>query len=95
MVHFVSLVFKMSATEIVSVGIELISLALAEECRKILEMRKKRRPPRWWWSDVCFMIILRLVVPKTLMISIHLQKMFPYAHLSTQKTFSNFASTAN
>jgi hypothetical protein len=38
----------MSATEIVSVGIELISLALAEECRKILETRKKRRP-RWWW----------------------------------------------
>jgi hypothetical protein len=38
----------MSATEIVSVGIELISLALAEECRKILETRKKRRPRRWW-----------------------------------------------
>jgi hypothetical protein len=35
MVQFVSLVFKMSATEMVSVGIELISLALAEECRKI------------------------------------------------------------
>jgi len=31
----------MSATEIVSVGIELI-------CRKILETRKKRRPRRWW-----------------------------------------------
>ena len=38
----------MSATEIVSVGIELISLALAKECRKILETRKKRRPRRWW-----------------------------------------------
>jgi hypothetical protein len=38
----------MSATEIVSVGIELISLALAEECRKIFETRKKCRP-RWWW----------------------------------------------
>ena len=38
----------MSATEIVSVGIELISSALAEECRKILETRKKRRPCRWW-----------------------------------------------
>jgi len=48
MVQFVSLVFKISATEIVSVGIELISLALAEECRKILETRKKRRL-RWWW----------------------------------------------
>jgi len=48
MVQFVSLVFKMSATEIVNVGIELISLALAEECRKILETRKKRRPRRWW-----------------------------------------------
>ena len=48
MVQFVSLVFKMSATEIVSVGIELISLALAEECPKILETRKKRRPRRWW-----------------------------------------------
>ena len=71
MVQFVSTVFKMSATEIVSVGIELISLAVAE-CRKILETRKKRRPSRWWWSDVCFMIILSIVVPKTLMISIHL-----------------------
>ena len=48
MVHFISLVFRMSATEIVSVGIELISLALAEKCRKILETRKKRRPCRWW-----------------------------------------------
>jgi hypothetical protein len=48
MVQFFSLVFKMSATEIVGVGIELISLALIEECRKILETRKKRRP-RWWW----------------------------------------------
>jgi len=48
MAQFVSLVFKMSATEVVSVGIELISLALAEECRKILEKRKKRRPRRWW-----------------------------------------------
>jgi hypothetical protein len=38
----------MSATEIVSVGIELISLALAEECRKILETRKKRHPRGWW-----------------------------------------------
>jgi hypothetical protein len=38
----------MSATEIVSVGIDLMSLALAEECRKILETRKKRRPRRWW-----------------------------------------------
>ena len=38
----------MSATEIVSVGIELISLDLAEECRKILETRKKRRSRRWW-----------------------------------------------
>jgi hypothetical protein len=26
----------------------LKSLALAEECRKILETRKKRRPRRWW-----------------------------------------------
>ena len=48
MVQFVPLVFRMLATEIVSVGIELISLALAEECRKILEMRKKRQPRRWW-----------------------------------------------
>ena len=40
MVQFVSLVFKMSATEVVSVGIELISLALTEECRKILETIK-------------------------------------------------------
>ena len=48
MAQFVSLVFKMSATELVSVGIELISLALAEECLKILEKRKKRRPRRWW-----------------------------------------------
>ena len=48
MAQFVSLVFKMSATEVVSVGIELISLALAEECRKILEKRKKHRPRRWW-----------------------------------------------
>jgi len=48
MAQFLSLVFKMSATEVVSVGIELISLALAEECRKILEKRKKRRPRRWW-----------------------------------------------
>jgi hypothetical protein len=48
MVQFVSLVFKMPATEIVSVGIELISLTLTEECRKILEKRKKRRPRRWW-----------------------------------------------
>ena len=48
MAQFVSLVFKMSATEVVSVGIELISLALAEECRKILENRKKRRPRQWW-----------------------------------------------
>jgi hypothetical protein len=47
-IRFVSLVFKMLATEIVSVGIELIGLALAEECRKILENRKKRRPRRWW-----------------------------------------------
>ena len=46
MTQFVSLVFKMSATEVVNVGIELISLALAEECRKILEKRKKRRPRR-------------------------------------------------
>ncbi|KAJ8931159.1 hypothetical protein NQ314_015973 [Rhamnusium bicolor] len=38
----------MSATEIVSLGIELVSLALAEECRKILERKKKRRPRRWW-----------------------------------------------
>jgi hypothetical protein len=38
----------MSATEIVIVGIELISLALEEECRKMLEKRKKRRPRRWW-----------------------------------------------
>jgi hypothetical protein len=38
----------MLATEIVNFGIELISLALAEECRKILETRKKRRPRRWW-----------------------------------------------
>jgi hypothetical protein len=38
----------MSATEIVSVGIELISLAFAEGCRKILQTRKKRRPRRWW-----------------------------------------------
>jgi hypothetical protein len=38
----------MTATEIVSVGIELVSLALAEECRKILETRKKLRPCRWW-----------------------------------------------
>ena len=38
----------MSATEVVSVGIELISLALTEECRKILETIKKRRPRRWW-----------------------------------------------
>ena len=48
MVQFASLVFKMSATEIVSVGIELISLVLAEECRKILETRKKHPPRRWW-----------------------------------------------
>ena len=48
MVHFVSLVFKMSATEIVSFGIELISLTLAEECQKILETRKKRWPCPWW-----------------------------------------------
>jgi hypothetical protein len=48
MIQFVSLVFKMSVTEMVGVGIELISLALAEECRKILETRKKRRPRRWW-----------------------------------------------
>jgi hypothetical protein len=48
MVQFAPLVFKISATEMVSVGIELISLALAEECRQILEMRKKRRPRRWW-----------------------------------------------
>jgi hypothetical protein len=47
MVQLVSLVLKMSATEVVSLGIELISLALAEECRKILERRKKRRPRRW------------------------------------------------
>jgi hypothetical protein len=39
MVQFVSLVFKMSATEMVSVGIELIHLALGEECRKILETK--------------------------------------------------------
>jgi hypothetical protein len=32
----------------VSVGVELISLAVAEECRKILEKRKKRRPRRRW-----------------------------------------------
>jgi hypothetical protein len=38
----------MSATEIASVGIELISLALAEECRKIIEKRKKRRSRQWW-----------------------------------------------
>jgi predicted nucleic acid-binding Zn ribbon protein len=44
----VQLVFKMSATEVVSVGIELISLALAEECRKILEKGKKRRRRQWW-----------------------------------------------
>ena len=48
MAQFFSLVFNMSATEVVSVGIELISLALAEEFRKILEKRKKRRPRRWW-----------------------------------------------
>ena len=48
MAQFVSLVFRMSATEVVSVGIELISLALAEECQKILEKRKKRQPRRWW-----------------------------------------------
>jgi len=53
MVQFVSLVFKMSATEIVSVGIELISFVGI-------------------FADVCFTIILGLVVPKTLMISIHL-----------------------
>jgi len=53
MVLFVSLVFKMSATEIVSVGIELISFV-------------------GFFPDLCFMIILRLVVPKTLMISIQL-----------------------
>ena len=48
MAQFVSLVFKISATEVVRVGIELITLALAEECRKILEKRKKLRPRRWW-----------------------------------------------
>jgi hypothetical protein len=48
MVQLVSLVFKMSAIEVVSVGIELISLALAGECQKILETGKKRRPRRWW-----------------------------------------------
>jgi hypothetical protein len=48
MVQFVSLVFQMSATKMLNVEIELISLALAEECRKILETRKKRRPRRWW-----------------------------------------------
>jgi hypothetical protein len=48
MVQLVSLVFKMSAAEVVSDGVELISLALAEECQKILEKRKKRRPRRWW-----------------------------------------------
>ena len=53
MVLFVSLVFKMSATEIVSVGIELISFV-------------------GFFADVSFMIILRLVVPKIFMISIHL-----------------------
>jgi hypothetical protein len=47
-IKFVSPVFKMSATEVMSVEIELISLALAEECRKILETRKKCRPRRWW-----------------------------------------------
>jgi hypothetical protein len=47
MVH-VSLFLKMSATEMVSVGIELISLAMAEECRKILETRNERRLRRWW-----------------------------------------------
>jgi len=48
MAQFVSLVFKMSATEVMSVGIELISLALVKECRKILEKRKKRRSRRLW-----------------------------------------------
>ena len=38
----------MSATEMVNVGIELISLALTEEYRKILETMKKRPPRRWW-----------------------------------------------
>ncbi|KAJ8932576.1 hypothetical protein NQ314_014567 [Rhamnusium bicolor] len=42
------MVLKMSATEIVRFGIEIVSLALAEECRKILERKKKRRPRRWW-----------------------------------------------
>jgi hypothetical protein len=48
MVQLVPLVFKMSATEVVNVGIALTSLSLAEECRKILEKRKKYRPRQWW-----------------------------------------------
>jgi len=68
MVQFVSLVFIMSATEIVSVGIELISFV-------------------GFFADVYFMIILRLVVPKTLNDFDTSLKMFPYAHLLRKTHF--------
>lgn len=41
---FISLVSKMSAIEVVSIGIELICAVRAEECRKaIMEANKRRR----------------------------------------------------
>jgi hypothetical protein len=71
----------MSATEMVSFGIELIRLALAAECREILETRKKRRPRRWvepW-------IGRREQLGASTQLLVEL----------LQKTFSNFVSTTN
>jgi hypothetical protein len=82
MVQFVSIGFKMSATEMLSVGIELISLALAEEFRKILETRKKRRPRRWWVKP---WIGRREQLGASVQLLVEL----------LQETFSNFASTTN
>ncbi|KAF2878704.1 hypothetical protein ILUMI_27466 [Ignelater luminosus] len=38
----------MVATDLMSVGIELMCLALAEKFRKLLEKKRKRRPRRWY-----------------------------------------------
>lgn len=92
-IHY--LVRKMSASEIGSVEIALISLALAGECRKILETRKESILYVQIWvlfRGCLFYDNFQIFYSKdTHNFEISL-KMFPYFHLSTEKTSSNIIS---
>jgi hypothetical protein len=97
MVQFVSLVFKISATELVSVGIELISSALAEECRKILETmsrNEKREVELVGGGQNLGFDGENNCEHRHDYLQTSL-KMFPYARLSTQNAFRNFAGTTD